>query len=268
MWKVQRLNGSGLQKLVFLLLKIQSTPKSKFKTVLKYGESQGTLVQYHDVRLKLKLRALSAVTNVADSGKVPTVNVDDSFLLVDYIFLDAQERKKFAQATHEYLIEQLQFTGRESLDNKHKLNFNHPVKELVWVSMLAANDSYASNSATNNNRWFNFTTTNGSGDNPTADAKLQLNGHDRFSVRQGSYFNYVQAFQHHTGNPSLGINVYSFGLTPEEHQPSGTCNFSRIDNATLQVTRANTEASKTYIYAVNYNVLRIMSGMGGLAYSN
>ena len=113
------------------------------------------------------------------------------------------------------------------------------------------------------------------GVNPVVLAKLQLNGHDRFSERRGDYFNYVQPYQHHTNVPSLGINVYSFGLKPEEHQPSGTCNFSRIDNATLHLTvTSNTTSNqssghaKVRVYATNYNVLRIMSGMGGLAYSN
>ena len=111
-----------------------------------------------------------------------------------------------------------------------------------------------------------------SGCNPVKTAKLQLNGHDRFSVRDGRYFNLVQPYQHHTNVPPCGINVYAFGLRPEEHQPSGTCNMSRIDNATLQLnltpeTTAN-QAAKVRVYATNYNVLRIMSGMGGLAYSN
>ena len=89
----------------------------------------------------------------------------------------------------------------------------------------------------------------------------------------GTYFDLVQPFQHHTRTPDTGINVYSFALRPEEHQPSGTCNFSRIDNATLQLVvsaaaigTANT--AKVRVYATNYNVLRVMSGMGGLAYSN
>ena len=110
------------------------------------------------------------------------------------------------------------------------------------------------------------------GFNPVFSAKLQLNGHDRFSERMGRYFNLVQPYQHHTNVPATGINVYSFGLKPEEHQPSGTCNMSRIDNAPLQLTlTAATTASgdaKVRVYATNYNVLRIMSGMGGLAYSN
>ena len=108
------------------------------------------------------------------------------------------------------------------------------------------------------------------GRNPTVRGKLQLNGHDRFSERLGSYFNLVQPYQHHTNVPATGINVYSFALKPEEHQPSGTCNFSRIDNATLQLqlTPKSSIGSKVRVYATNYNVLRIMSGMGGLAYSN
>ncbi len=111
------------------------------------------------------------------------------------------------------------------------------------------------------------------GENPVVTAKLQLNGQDRFSEREGTYFDLVQPFQHHTRSPDTGINVYSFALRPEEHQPSGSCNFSRIDNATLQLVLSNatvegTKTAKVRVYATNYNVLRIMSGMGGLAYSN
>ena len=127
--------------------------------------------------------------------------------------------------------------------------------------------------------------------NPVAVAKVQLNGQDRFTEREGSYFNFVQPYQHHSATPSTGINVYSFALKPEDLQPSGSCNFSRIDNAVLNLTltpatfstlvtsidttksaTASTNDKQTSanvnIYATNYNVLRIMSGMGGLAYSN
>jgi hypothetical protein len=121
----------------------------------------------------------------------------------------------------------------------------------------------------------NSTHADGTG-NPIATALLQLNGHDRFQVRDGNYFNYVQPYQHWERTPADGVNSYSFALNPMEHQPSGSCNFSRIDNTTLKVT-LTAEAgssdvlgsnSRMYIYCVNYNVLRIMSGMGGLAYSN
>jgi hypothetical protein len=107
------------------------------------------------------------------------------------------------------------------------------------------------------------------GENPVVTAKLQLNGQDRFSEREGTYFDQVQPWQHHTRAPDTGINVYSFALQPEQHQPSGTCNFSRIDNATLQLvlsnaTVASVNTAKVRVYARNYNVLRVMSGMGGL----
>jgi hypothetical protein len=112
-------------------------------------------------------------------------------------------------------------------------------------------------------------------ENPVAVAKVQLNGHDRFSEREGKYFNRVQPFQHHTASPGTGINVYSFALKPEDLQPSGSCNFSRIDTATLHLTltsatikKSSSASANVRIYATNYNVLRIMSGMGGLAFSN
>ena len=104
--------------------------------------------------------------------------------------------------------------------------------------------------------------------NPIVAAKLQLNGHDRFSRQSGAYFNFVQPFQHFSNTPSNGVNVYSFALNPEDHQPSGTCNMSRIDNATLSVNYADDTDGNLCIYGLAYNVLRIMSGMGGLAYSN
>jgi hypothetical protein len=210
-------------------------------------------------------------------------------LWADYVYLDTEERRRFAQVAHEYLIEQLQFTGGESVtaaQNNIKMSFNHPVKELVWVTQQDKNIDCDYGSSGGSNEPFNYTDDTGA--NPTAVAKIQLNGHDRFDARLGSYFNFVQPYQHHTRSPAVGINVYSFALKPEEHQPSGTCNFSRIDNAVLNLTLSpstlkaagNTVvngavvltgaalSAQVRIYAVNYNVLRVMSGMGGLAYSN
>ena len=329
-------------------------------------------LQYHEVKVNIELRpmdeVLFAVTSLgaadgSDNGNVKCTgayakSLVAASLYVDYIFLDTDERRRMAQNPHEYLIEQLQFTGDESIgssSNKVKLNFNHPCKELIWVCQPDANVSYC-DSFTNGKTLnaalgaqpFNYTdaidalpnsvrafssisnatgntgviheelfkdsavntdagTTDPTGDdaalnadaggnngvsdagafvlaetalpmhcwgeNPVVTAKLQLNGQDRFSEREGTYFDLVQPFQHHTRTPDTGINVYSFSLRPEEHQPSGTCNFSRIDNATLQlvVSAAAIGASKTAkvrVYATNYNVLRVMSGMGGLAYSN
>ena len=187
-------------------------------------------------------------------------------------------KERFAQVSHEYLIEQVQFSNTLSQgdgDDQHELRFNHPVKELVWTLQQT--------STTNANvgRAFDYFTK--SGVDMVKSALLQLNGHDRMKRREGTYFRCVQPFQHHTGGHIQehdtngaaaasgfgnmgGMSCYSFGLKPEEHQPSGTCNFSRIDNAVLSLNAEETGNLK--VYAINYNVLRIMSGMGGLAYSN
>jgi hypothetical protein len=253
-------------------------------------------LQYHEVKVNVQFQTLNYLCNVTagtntstPAGGAPAARTKKVFtsvntsglvaasLWADYIYLDTEERRRFAQVAHEYLIEQLQFTGSESVtaaQNNIKMSFNHPVKELVWVTQLDKNVdcNYENN--------FPFNYTDDANNNPTAVAKIQLNGHDRFDSRFGTYFNFVQPYQHHTRSPALGINVYSFALKPEEHQPSGTCNFSRIDNAVLNLTLSPytlkesgsaTPASlsaQVRIYAVNYNVLRVMSGMGGLAYSN
>jgi hypothetical protein len=227
-------------------------------------------LQYHEVKVNIEFRDKAHCVRLS-AGPAGTAVVGDisASLWVDYIFLDTDERRRFAQLSHEYLIEQLQFTGDESVtgtNNKVKLNFNHPVKELVWVVQ--------SDAAVTSNQWFNFGT--GTSDAVISNtgshltyAKLQLNGHDRFAERAASYFNLVQPFQHHENVPtSGGINVYSFALQPESHQPSGTLNMSRIDSAVLNLTTTPASGAKIKVFAVNYNVLRIMSGMGGLAYSN
>ena len=334
-------------------------------------------LQYHEVKINLDLRpigeclwAVSSLSGTAGSQAVSVAyqqSLVAASLYVDYVFLDTDERRKMAQNPHEYLIEQVQFTGDESVgssSNKIKLNFNHPVKELIWVVQPDANVDYCSSldgssilyrtlgaqpfnytdsidalpnaihafggpaetsganafitssglfqmpgavdvSAVNSQEWASsgvfeapFIPQDGAnantsglsdagtfvlaetaldmhcwGENPVVTAKLQLNGQDRFSEREGSYFDVVQPYQHHTRAPDTGINVYSFALRPEEHQPSGSCNFSRIDNAVLQLvlsspTVSGVATAKVRVYAVNYNVLRVMSGMAGVAYSN
>jgi len=225
-------------------------------------------LQYHEVKVNIEFRALADLEGDANAGlglSVLSGSLGTTSLWVDYIFLDTDERRRFAQLSHEYLIEQIQFTGEETISagaNKVKLNFNHPVKELVWVLQ---DETFVSTS----NEHFNYTNAAlSAGTSLLTNAKLQLNGHDRFAEREGDYFSLVQPYQHHENIPSAtGINVYSFALKPEEHQPSGTLNFSRIDSAVLNVTAAS-GADRMRVYAVNYNVLRVMSGMGGLAYSN
>jgi hypothetical protein len=357
-------------------------------------------LQYHEVKINLDLRPIDEClwacstmgnTTTATSTAGTSMKVNAAYqqslvaasLYVDYVFLDSDERRRMAQKPHEYLIEQLQFTGDESVgssSNKIKLNFNHPCKELIWVVQPDANVDYCEsveagkdlfkvfgaqpfnytdaidalpnaihafagpgtaadgkfiadgviNSTTGEMKysnkfhdagagvaqprpaadangdtpavpspWWSTSTRNNVastamsgvsdagvfvlaetaldlhcwGENPVVTAKLQLNGQDRFSEREGTYFDLVQPYQAHTRSPDTGINVYSFALRPEEHQPSGSCNFSRIDNATLQLVLSNatveyTNTAKVRVYATNYNVLRVTSGMGGLAYSN
>jgi|688.fasta_scaffold01580_1 hypothetical protein len=259
-------------------------------------------LQYHEVKININFE--NEVNCRLVSGTTTAIPFNAS-LWVDYIFLDTDERRRFAQLSHEYLIEQLQFTGEEAISStnvKSKLNFNHPCKELVW---------FLTNSDNNNMNWFNYTTclnnvvsgttsttayeslltydgvTGNNNEvvyasNPVVSAKLVLNGNDRFAYRDGLYFNVIQPYQHHENIPkNAGINVYSFALKPEEHQPSGTLNMSRIDTAMLNMTLYNKTTtvngnsvnydntkSTLFVYASNYNVLRILSGMGGLAYSN
>ena len=352
-------------------------------------------LQYHEVRVNVEFEqnynccyadkaAADALTGIATQGSLSLGNGVTSIsqlqlvaasLYVDYVYLDTEERRRFAQQSHEYLIDQLQFTGDETVtasSNKIQMNFNHPVKELVWVvqrdsfvdcnspptpwisealgqqpfnysddwstegivtavlgrgalatsagsiptwsatpgagagagvtgaysqvylpglgaasgaGLSTGSQIYNTDGTPGDDNFFEGTTNyllakvilasnvKCEGKNPVEVAKIQLNGQDRFDEREGRYFDKVQPWQHHARTPSVGVNVYSFALKPEEHQPSGTCNFSRIDKATLNLTLSvnsvrDQRTAKVRIYAVNYNVLRVMSGMGGLAYSN
>jgi hypothetical protein len=238
-------------------------------------------LQYHEVKINVQFTNLTVPA-------LDTQSLADCTVWADYIFLDTDERRRFAQVSHEYLIEQVQYSNALTVNSgevpqttQQELRFNHPVKELVWL-------------VDTNNSTSTFT-----GYIQSSTALLQLNGQDRFKRRTGDYFTKVQRYEHHTGAGrrftinKLGtteidmsleyIHIYSFALKPEEHQPSGTCNFSRIDNAVLNLefkaagygynTPANDgndipAGTVLKVYAVNYNVLRIMSGMGGLAYSN
>tara|TARA_A100001015_G_scaffold272677_1_gene327458 strand:- start:678 stop:1991 length:1314 start_codon:yes stop_codon:yes gene_type:complete len=253
-------------------------------------------LQYHEVKLNIKFRTIRSLLNADIINNSLTITESTSVckLFVDYIFLDTHERRRFAQVSHEYLIEQLQYKKFNSNKNL-KLDFNHPVKEIIWVmSNKTRSQSADSNNASLNaslsipqgggidvfNDYFNYSNI----ENPTygeyisnqisyegfKKATIKLNGHTRFKDRNASYFRLCQPEQAGHKIPTKHIYVYSFALNPEEHQPSGTCNFSRLDNAHLSFDNVNDTNNKYFIniYAVSYNVLRIMSGMGGLAYSN
>ena len=357
-------------------------------------------LQYHDVKVTFEFNTLdkciwatqqdSSTSYVYKTGSsvLSSVTLGDTNLYVDYIFLDTNERRRFAQVQHEYLIDKLQGLNKDvsvSSGNTQatvRINLNHPVKELIWVTQpnsfsdanysqaragyqpfnytdawdytnftgtpenyygpgmvggrgqqnmwyglptvkvsgaLNTDNAWATTttaaSVTNTNAGYNdvsdYTSSSGvnlysarnvekllgpasaqpvsgnssglwsmtsndanimdAGRNPTTSAKILLNGNERFSQRNGFYFNVVVPYECHTASPAPGINVYSFALKPEDHQPSGTCNFSRIDNAELVINLSTNTQSvncKVRYFALSYNILRIMSGMGGLAYSS
>ena len=241
-------------------------------------------LQYHEVKINVDFRPVLELVNsddtlssVLEGDGSTAASISSCDLYVDYIYLDTDERRRFAQISHEYLIEQVQHTGNEAVTAsttslKVDINYNHPVKALYWVF---SDDTYTTaNTSTGNNvlKYENSSVDSTTGRYDTfATLKVLLNGHDRFSARDSDYFRLVQNNQHSTCSPRKHVYTYSFALKPDEHQPSGTCNFSRIDNATMQFTLSSsqsTNAKTLKVYAVNYNVLRIMSGMGGLAYSN
>ena len=384
-------------------------------------------LQYHEVRVHFEFRHVNELCVYSNyNPKSQISDLGNASLLVDYVYLDTEERRRFAQVSHEYLVEQLQTTGEDAVTSnsyKGRLNFNHPSKALYWAlrqgqyrndrkfmvynprnweealkdaaeKLLVGQfvmkqsvdcswvfteegdcndacgdtttvtafvvDRYTGqldtdcapvslcvkcnpqvvlpdgtnlmckvsgnivvykddnnehklhhvNLVTNDltmadisvpitswccddrNDWIRSHDVtvwqhdnyglylDGSG-NPVHEAKLQLNGHDRFDRLDGNYFNYVQPYQHFRNTPVDGVNVYSFALKPAEHQPSGAANFSRIDTSELFLTFQRLDSNrkdvfrdhldpetKVEVFTVNYNVLRIMSGMGGLAYSN
>ena len=267
----QRMAGMGSMHVAAALANVRYHVPLQFWFCRNVGLALPLIaLQYHEVKVILDHRVGTIFHDTGTAGEEPSLK-----LWVDYIYLDTDERRRFAQVSHEYLIEQLQenILSDAAAGSTNELTFNHPVKELIWIVKpdLAA-------PATSGLVDTHGGVTKNLKDNGY---QLKLNGHDRLAKRSAIYFTRVQVYQNHSGpggldsNLAVGvrnhrvhndsIGVYSFALKPEEHQPSGTCNFSRIDNAQF-TCGVNNDADT--IFAVNYNVLRIMSGMGGLAYSN
>jgi hypothetical protein len=251
-------------------------------------------LQFAEVKLKITFESFEKLIVAVNNGNyvTPTLNgisptlPQNQFKIWNtYYYLDTIERRKFAQNPHEYLIEQVQSqTGTVqslTLENIIRINLNHPTKELIWVftrngTSAPQNDFSIGTDIIPNGTPSQFA--------PLYNFKLIINGTDRFKERPGEYFRLVQTYDHHTKTPSNYIYVYSFALRPEEHQPSGTCNFSRIDSSQLNFFLRNTSVSpgnldsaplENYtdlpsfnLYAPCYNILRVMGGMAGLAYSN
>jgi hypothetical protein len=228
-------------------------------------------LQYHEVKFNIQFAAASKIA----AGSPTFAGFNSVNVYADYVYLDTTERRQFAQNAHEYLIDQLQVQNDTATSGTIRLNFNHPVKELIFTGTPSTPTGTTSSiedvegGATPTAIIAGATSLAST----TVNAKIVLNGTDRFTARNLKYFTRNQVWDCHTGFGATGvadaIAVYSFALRPEEHQPSGTCNFSRIDTAQLVFGNTSGVTFNTLdIYAVNYNVLRIMSGMGGLAYSN
>jgi Large eukaryotic DNA virus major capsid protein/Major capsid protein N-terminus len=246
---------------------------------------------YHNVTLTFKfrdytelVRSTASVTSLTHmtTGAAPSMTVR---LYASFVLLDTTERRRFTSVPHDYLIEQCQFLGDKpvlvdannpNLNKKIDMNFSHPVKEIIWVynySNTYNSNISSSQYSTLGNDYFNYDLPGAyAGEDPIVDAKLQLNGHDRTDARPAKYFRLVQPYQHHTRIPNKKIYTFSYALHPEDFQPSGTCNYSRVDTAHL-VLNMNpamlTDATKGRIrlFAINYNVFKVVSGMGGLSFS-
>ncbi len=243
-------------------------------------------MKYHDVVIEIEYEKLENLVffdyDNFNNDLIDQIQIENSSLFIDYVFLDNDERRKFAQSSHEYLIEQLQ---RIKIDNvttrsfTFQLDLFHPCKEIVWVvqraSRLDPNNKDCPTSTDPGQLSF-YGITDAGEDNPVSIALLEFNGYPRMQRLDGTYFNYVQPYQCHSNTPADGINVFSFALHPEMHQPSGHVNMSRLDLVNLTLTFDDSYISDVLLdgdtiefrlYAVTYNIFRIIGGMGGLTFA-
>lgn len=245
---------------------------------------------YHDVEIIIKLRNFDGcwVSNKKNSPR-PCGTIDGC-LLADYIYLSAEERKKFYQESHIYLMEQVQQNELNNLDNNTgnmniDLYFNHPVKELVWFVQRNDVKGYPDGtyledpSYPKGNDHFNYTTSKIPRLLKISDsfsyAKLILSGVDRTQYWPASYYRLLQNYDYHTRIPTSNcIYTYSFALKPEDYQPTGSCNMSMVDDAKLLIKLLKKNRClecygvTSRIYATNNNVLIITGGMCGVLFSN
>lgn len=235
-------------------------------------------LQAHPVRVYIKLRPLQelfyrdALVIDLTQNVSPVVNPISFVMWGDYIHLDTDERRRFSSSKHEYLIEQCQIQRRTAVNAgvnlvNITLDFNNPIKELIWVvqqdRILASNERF---NYTNRHLIEQHVLV----DDQITNAVIRIDGYDRFEARDASYFRLVQPFQRHTRVPDDFIYNYCFSLVPEAAQPMGSLNASRIDTIVLSmnmnpnIVRYN---SGVTVYATNYNVFRIVAGLGGVLFT-
>lgn len=251
-------------------------------------------LEFHDIYFKVKFKEFVECAYMEDQKLIYFSNLSEELyldeitddeglvlqanMLIDYIYLDKNERKKFAQSSNEYLIEQVQmieFADISEESVEFYLNFNHPCKELIWVGQKT---DYTENiNGYTRCRWDNYTKNDDNTENTIDTCQLDFNGYTRVLKSNWKYFNYVLPYAYHTASPQDGINIFSFSITPESHQPSGQCNMSRLSKVSLFIDFDKSlfispqdpqRVLNLRVYAVNYNILRFLGGMAGLAYSS
>lgn len=272
-------NSSGAQKTYFIpLLFFFNRDVSNSLPLISLA--------YHEVKLNIEFRnyqeciksSTAAVLSLLDVNHMSPQFVNAQ-VFVDYIYLDTDERRRFASTPHEYLIDVVQFLGDENIlatqrNVKFNMNFSNPVKELVWIFQAQQDYAIVSNSG---NNILSYAIPGAQTTDVFDSTEIFFNGHSRFAPRTGQYFRLIQPYQCHTRVPDKNIYVYSFSLQPEDSQPSGSANFSRFDSS--QISFAMNAAlgpgaltpsginGRVKIYASSINILRISSGMCALQFS-
>lgn len=243
-------------------------------------------LEYHDVSLNIKFRKIEEVGYIEDGETIIIRDNSNIYLMelpaetginikaqliIDYIYIDSAERRRFAQSSHEYLIEQLQSLDVSNIMQSNYQfvlnNFVHPSKELIWI---AQKESYISNpSGYKKLQWDNYTLSDNYIGQIIEYSSLSFNGYDRTYNHHANYYNYVQPYEHHQKTPSVGINVYSFSITPEESQPSGSSNLSMLSKIVLDLKMNNqlSDPITIRVYSKNYNILRFINGLAATAYT-
>lgn len=248
-------------------------------------------LEYHNVTLHIKFRKLEELCYIETGNLIKyydtglyldevseELNLDISAqLLVDYIYLDGPERRRFAQSSHEYLIDQLQILDLNNITDKNVQlvlnNFVHPSKELIWVSQKVI---YTQNiNGTNQCMWDNYSLSDNGTGNPIKFSSIDFHSYNRVLKFDGNYFNYLQPYETHHSTPSDGINMYSFSVFPEEQQPSGSANLSKLSRIVLYIefddslfpSNENFIPMNFRIYTRNINILRFLNGLAACAFN-
>jgi len=250
-------------------------------------------LQYHNVNINVKFRNLEDVSYMENGQQIYIAGLNDELylyeyvnetgnditanIIIEYVFLDTNERRRFAQSSHEYLIEEIQINEFDYINQKDyiaQLSFFHPIKEMYWIAQPT---SYTNNQmGYTKTQYLNYGINTDETVGTIKYSSLDFNSYKRIVKLDRNYYNYVQPYGHHLAIPQDGINNYCFCLYPEEHQPSGGPNLSKIKRLNLQITFDDTlypndqtiTEMRLKVYVINYNILRIMSGLGSTAFAS